>query len=61
MEMNTYVYLYMTYNNTKDSEPSPKYVSIHSFHHKKGIISIDHSFMAISGHYWLKNSHLYAR
>ena len=28
---------------------------------KKGINSIDHSFMAISGHYWLKNSHLYAR
>ena len=27
---------------------------------KKGINSIDHSFMAISGHYWLKNGHFSA-
>ena len=41
----------------KVDETSPTYVSIHSFYHKKGINSIDHSFMAISGHYLLKNSH----
>ena len=36
-------------------ETSPKCVSLHGIQHKKGLSFLGHSFMAILGHYWLKN------
>ena len=41
-------------------ETSPKCVSLHGIQHKKGLSFLGHSFMAILGHYWLKNGPLSA-